>query len=722
MPPGIRKVIGGHSLSQTMGARRFVLAAILLLVAMPLYAPTVAALTYSDTFADDTIGTAPTASWYTFSTTGSQTTLVLNYGGYWGNALRHMTAAGTGDSFAFAAAGGWDMCDGGFDMAMHFTSLPAAGQREVFSTDGVKFAGFQVTSGGIVQAYSDGTVASIAGATLTLKANVWYNFTVNILCTSAQVTVVVNNTFAVTADAAGSLTALDEITLGEGSTTDGGSFWFDNFGVSFSPPPIAPTNSIAVTTLSAFDIDRTGEVIITRQALANDVVTYSGLSLVQLGAVDSDCGSVDGAFSQTTSSGTLVAYVDCDGLGDPTALNIASPTLGQPTCGGCDASIELGGFSVAGGDELGELGEMAGFDISFSKQYTAPGELTSSRPVAWAFVSLGPTTAGTFGVDVFTENSAGADGRHSEQISVGGQSLDDMCAWQVRDEVGDSSGLQDGNYIAIVDESVPVRVYQVDFFNFFSGGNFEEVRASLVLNRTFPVGAQGVGCADNHLLISENNGANDHIFYLDLNTGVTPWIHGPSGLTAGERRSAALSRDGLWFAYQNGDVVEFGHANNGTIRCSLDITGIGLPLVGLEIHPTGQSVWAAGSSEINRFAVQANGCSTVGIVGDTGGLPGGSNPNATAPAAGVIGNLGPQLGSAIGIGGFGGSLIGGVIVMGMFAYGLWEEGSRQRIWAIIGAVLGFLLAWALGLFGVGTVFTLIVLGAGLWYMKQRSGA
>lgn len=474
--------------------------------------------------------------------------------------------------------------------------------------------------------------------------------------------------------------------------------------------------SVAVTDLTGFDIDPSGSYVMARTNGGDFARTYSGGTLTLAGSEDTDCVGDDGVFVQAA----LVAFHNCKAdIDNPPNLSIRTLTMGNPTpsdfqgCGSgggsftCPRDISLSftsgseEFSEAG-QQLNDLGEIAEFPIDYRVNDENIVGL-DRRKVAWAFRAIGtdPDVIGRIGVNSFTNvqgDVGGEDGRRTSQVQYSTTQAEDFCA-ATRNLESDPS-----SYIVAVDSASNTKRFDVDF------GTATRLTSTLTDAATFSTtfgNAIAVACHESRVILAKSS----TVYGLDY-TGAFLWSVAASGVAEGVAISGVVG--GLqWGAYVDGSQWVVVDMLDGSEECRGSLPDGAFEE--MKITNAGGRLFVGSEDYINGFQL-AEFCGDVPSVPET-------PPEVTpTPGAGdgLFDGAGARVGTAIGGGTFGGNLFLGTILIGMTSTGVGTYTRRGWGWAM-GAIVGFLLAWAFGFFNTAVVFTCVVLVGAIWYFVLRGG-
>ena len=467
---------------------------------------------------------------------------------------------------------------------------------------------------------------------------------------------------------------------------------------------VLPTTSISVSGLVGFDVDRTGGLIITREGSGTTVSTYSALSLANLASTSTaDCSRSDGVMAIAS----MVMYVQCTAGNVVDSLEIKGPTLGAPTWPpGCDFCPDSIGIADYDHDEVREVKDLIRFPIDRSEGFSDSSFFSSGRAdAAWGF----STEDNFVGVMTHTARDDSADGQFTASVAYGtGVGAEQLCVGQL------SEGAEP--YMTAVDTASPTRSWDLDFSIGASGGfpvgELEVELANALIYTSAYGSAAGVDCAGNRVAVSLDRGASDEILVFQKTDGGLLWRTTLGDVAAAVVRGVTISGNAEFVAYVSeqsaGTATEakVAYASNGTVI--MTVTPPSGLFHSMSIDHTGANLWIATTTLINRYDISI-------ATGASGTIP-------TGPPAGVNGDVPVVFGGqeVAGLGGFGTNLFLGVMMVAGMTVTMAGAPSmvaeRQlgfnRFLAIIGAILGVLLAWAFGLFSNGVIFTIVVL-AGL---------
>jgi hypothetical protein len=537
---------------------------------------------------------------------------------------------------------------------------------------------------------------------------------------------------------------------------------------------IGAAATASVTTLTGFDVDPSGSIAVARTDVGKNVYIYNAQTLgTQVGGpvnTNCDAGSnnyEDGVMAKSLfhsgNAAPLVGFLNCDGSGDSQYFSIRQtngdvPTADQfedltgETCTpGNDASqcvynIELSNFDEPADSGLGQLGQVKDFPIDYSNNQE-DGFGADNREVAWAFASQqcdnppGPsycddTEPGKVGVAMFTAHTAAVGTDDYTQDTVQhhpSETVKDFCL-----------GLDGSSYyLASVVTGQPGFVWPVTFDANAGGPGTSDRLDATIGSGPGQFGSGGVAVACGGGQIVQING--DSTFQLLTRTGtfidsvavsgasvrgvsISDEFVGPGGAVADRGNTCNTALEGT------GDCIQFGVYVSGTEGVVVDLTGgsivetgrITLPsgtVHSIRMDRTGQSVWVATSTTIARYDV----VSVTTITPVTTQSQDDPEPESAPGAFGVDENTIP------GVSSFGANLLfGSIMVIGM-AVGV---GASPNAWrarrdgltfsialAVIGAILGFLVAWGFGFFNAASVFAIVFLaGVFVFFRFRTSGA
>lgn len=456
--------------------------------------------------------------------------------------------------------------------------------------------------------------------------------------------------------------------------------------------------SVAVSNLVGFDVSPSGNSLITRYGAAGvSIQSHAGFTLATLGTEGTGCSTTDRVLA---SDRALVAYVSCDvGTGDADNLKTRTVTLGTPPYQNCDdcaadaATISFDEWSNPSDTQLAELGELLEFPLSFEEGQSSFGFDYNWGAYAWS------ANDGTIGVNGYSVVDPGLNEAFSEAVAFSGSGVDQLCAvsW---------SG---NNFLGAVRSGVSTGIYRVTFE--VNGPGVLE--ASITGPQTFP-SARGISCAEDRIILQLDSQAEIRMY--NLTTGAQVWA--VTGLAMPVDRAVAFSDNGDWCSYVTTTAIVVCDALDGS---TLDI--LTLPTgthKGVKMSRAGQFLWYATSTTLSVWDVHAE--TTVDSVSDS---PGGAlTPPVTPPSADDPFTV-PTI---PGVSEFGGNLLFGVIMvvgmtvtMGASPAGFTAGRTRwSTVLAMIGAVLGFFMAWAFGYFNTAVVFGMIVLGGAGFYFFRRN--
>lgn len=696
---------------------------------LTLTAPIVMGANFSDDYEDDALASPPDDDWYAFNqgAAGSYAVIAQPIGLGSGNKSYFQSGASTDSEHEFDFIPEIDVCNGGFlQFAWRFGGDPTG--AEVFrvglsgTTNEDQGAYVQFQSNGLVAAFSSSTGGDTGATIAAATVDTWYNVTINPDCALGRSTVFVEGVGVVTADASGTFVDLLDIRVLNPSSVDSGAIsqYIDNVQlVNVIFPDITTADAtVAVTSLTGFQIDETGGTLIARTDGGDFVRTYNGITLVNSGSFETNCNRADGVMAEKE----FVAFFDCDagGSNDPNFLRVRGPDLGAADidCGSdCEFEVDMDlrqeGICDAGfasRTTMLSLGEIAYARIDWEREVTGVFSINNPHAVAWAF----STSAGRIGAAQYTAHDLDCDSKLEQSASFSpGVTPDQICSWIV----------DNAQKIGAVSSSTTTQLFTWTPRNRPHPGNEEitDLSGDLTGPQTYPglAGGSAIGCGEGKFIVALGAGAtdlytystttNDEIWSIDANPGV-------GGIAT---RGAAMSGDGKWVTWVAGGVISVAHALNGTVVA--EIVAPAGTFKQLALNQDGSHLWYVTTDSISRFGIFPYTTGTAGCVGcetPPGLIIGGDEE----PGDGLFGNSPAQVGASLGVGAFGGGLFLAVLSIGLFAFALFTESGGSKIFAYIGAVVGFIAAWAFGFIPTAVVFGIIVIAALIWYVMSKGPA
>lgn len=777
--------------------RCFAFLVLLTLVPIP-FLPGVLAqsTTYTEGFeAPDLNGDPPEEDWYTFTPSGTgQFRIATDRFKTGAQSYKQTETAGvTTGTFAMDT----DLCDTGLSpiFKLWFNYETHGGtQVDLFDlgsagTDLVSFSVGVAASSLNIQVNGDG---SATGASITgiMAADTWFQVEVRFTdCTQSQVTVFVFNSGgtelgSVLVDDGGALTDIERLRVYADADSD--IIWIDDIEITgaadVAATPIGSSATAAVTDLVGFDVDQTGAIAIARTTLGENVAIYNAQTLGTPvgGPIDTNCAAStnpkeDGVMAKYGLSGNtaqLVGFLNCEVGGGAEFLSIRQANGDVPTAAmfadltgetctpgtgatECAYNIDLSAFNEPADSGTGQIGQVEDFPIDYSNNEEELG--FDNRMVAWAMSTqqcdntgsetyCDGTEPGDVGLVMFTSRTDVLD---SDQFN------EDFVNHAAAQDVRDFCLGKDGGsyYLASVVDGVPGRSWPVTF----TTGTASDVQldATILSPASFGNSQLGVACGGGNILVM--GGANTGILYT--RTGV--FLDEFTDITTGPARGVAISHEfvggfdpdtelhgttcttsteGTGNCVQYGVIIDTGSTQGVIVNLTggsiVEVGRITLPggtFKSVEIDRTAQNVWVATTTTIARFAV-----STVTTIDPVSVVPGGETPTPIDTGDGLFAGSGASIGSAFGVGAFGGNLFLGALLMGIVAYGVGTSYGnvmdtqtmtprflRVNPWAAaIGAAIGFLVAWGFGFFSTAVVFSLVALVAmivGIRLWTSRGG-
>lgn len=528
-------------------------------------------------------------------------------------------------------------------------------------------------------------------------------------------------------------------------------------GVAYSDfsAPLVFSNSASVTDLVGFDVDPTGSIVIARTELGENVQVFNAQTLGTSvsGTIDTNCATgtnpyEDGVMSKNLQGGNdaqLVAFLNCDASGDAQYLSIRQSDGSIPTIDqfdgcepvdaggvGCHYNIDLTDFDEPIDSGLGQLGQVKDWPVDYSNQGSFLGSIVGRTAWAWASQQCddppgpaycGGSEPGMVGVATYTARVTDPANTDSVQHHPD-QDVDDFCL-----------GLDGSNYyLASVVSGQPGHTWTVTFSE--TDGDALD---SAISNNPSSFGSSGFGIACGGGQLLHQNGDSDvqllsrtGVFIDEVQPGggdergvtLSEEFVGPAGAAADRGSTCTTALEGTGNCLQYGAYLDT-VAGEGVI---INVTGGSIVEVGRFTMPSGtfhsirmdrlaQNVWVATTTTIARFEVTS--VTTVEPVN----IPGEEDGGGVVDGDGLFAGSGATIGTAFGVGAFGGNLFLGAVLMGIVAYGvgigygnaidgntMQPRALRVNPWAAaVGAAVGFLMAWGFGFFSTAVVFSMVAL-------------
>lgn len=524
-----------------------------------------------------------------------------------------------------------------------------------------------------------------------------------------------------------------------GTTGRAGDIYIDNLQLVNGPDPPPPTfgavASVAVTGLVGFDVSEDYSAIVARVDSGPNVTVYDPGTLAEAGRMDTNCNRDESVMA----SENVVAFLYCNSgtPADVDEVRIRSGTMNDPRgtmpwCGNndvcpIDVSTEPGvlcaGFGSWDDEDVWRYMRTIR-PVPMNYQFNAYSRPIEADSRAWAFAYTAyrsDVQESIVGVAEYTAVDNGCDDPNEEAAiySTGASNIpDDLCSWTTNNR----------NYVGATASAWTTRVYEWTLATPTTSSGERTLDGSISSPNVYGIGARGISCSGDKALVTVDDGLLNPVKLINLTTSEEVWSKQVTGPKA---RGVHLSGNGQFAYWANGSQVHMAYASNGT-----EVAIFTLPTANYRDmfgDPANQRLYVAGSDFIARYNVQANlsnviGFACIGVLCDA--LPSLSTTPATGGLVGVGGPLDPATaGGALGVGSFGGGLFLGVLMMAGMAVGTAGVTYRWNIpilGAMIGLVLGFLLAWAFGWFSTAAVFAIVLLigagyGARVWFQRSRGG-
>lgn len=513
-------------------------------------------------------------------------------------------------------------------------------------------------------------------------------------------------------------------------TTTGSSATALVFGLA-NPGTIGAAASVSdfpAGSLTGFDIGPNGDTVIARVGTpgcggctigGHDIRTYDGQTLTATAnsPFDTDCDRYDGVLSIDSH----VMYVEC-GSGcdavdqDPCQFDIRDADLSSPSFGDCgdecpsDLDMSLIGSSVsdAGGDLVAEIGEVQPFPIDFSARSNS--DIADVFGIGVAVVAMAYTgTNGILGVQAYTGYGNAVDSWRFAEKNVGTTTPDQLCTGL------DSEGHY---YVGSADSGGAPKIYGVTF-DTDTRSDGRPVSVPFMTSRqggsSALSGGKGIDCAGDEYVTIVEKGAGDvdQVYKVNLTTGTATLYDTVDGVARGVTLSGSTKH--RFFAWVDGANLKIANAT-GAVTCTLTLPA-GEDFYQMEMSFSAQQIWVATTDSINRYAIQAEGCTTPNPESDVGGSGGaGGGPTPT------VGGGGPFAVAPIpGVGQFGSSIFWGFLVVGACVVGGFATFRSVGLASALG-IVGVMLAWGLGFFTGPVVFALFAILALAAFLFVKMGS
>lgn len=522
---------------------------------------------------------------------------------------------------------------------------------------------------------------------------------------------------------------------------------------TFASPIGAADEEVTVTGLVGMTIDRSGRLLVAR--------TDSGTFVRNYNAQDLSAGAT-GSYNTANCAGVTrpgimaefpnVGFLDCDSGANFNMLRIRSNTMQPPedvpsdNDGACptaagDACAYDIGPSGSNGDygQFSYLYEVNTFDQTFGlnyakahrapdcatkRQYESTGGVLGSPYCGWenfwwwSFTS----TTGKMGIHTLvTKDGAIGDRRHEYyvQFTPTSSTPNHLCT---------SSAVGPGTYIAAANSAVATQEYSVRFT--LSEGDILNSDLTATLQQQWGGSginyqAQGIACRGDVVLLFNPNFATQKIFAYSPTDGQFLYSIDLEGI--GADRGITVASDRTFGAFVDGSYFRVFNTTSGQVTKSYALPSG--TFKDIRMDRAAQNVWVGAGTKIARYLVyeattitpapilpdEAPGCDPIQFVCVT------PTP-APTPSGGLFdqlgGDPGARIGSAIGVGEFGGNLLLACsTILGLTVTGATTLGALGRfravmliaLGAVIGFIGGFLMAWAFGFLTPGVVFTVVII-------------
>lgn len=470
---------------------------------------------------------------------------------------------------------------------------------------------------------------------------------------------------------------------------------------------LLPAASATVTGLVAMDVDPTGSTLIARVDGGDKVQTWDAQGLGAAGATfDTNCAPVGSVVRHAvTAAIENVAYLDCN---SDAQLSIRSSVLGDPTLPpGCSDTGNFDSWNVVGFDEAKaqEIADMGYLSINWDVR-------SDGSCFALATLVVG-TTDGRIGIigGMFGDGPFVEKGEEFKQYTASTTPAYYVCGQTYSDAVNDPYDPEID--VAIVASSPGASTVAYKW-------NHDVTNPALTQVRVFggPLGSQdSVDCtaSDEGRIILGSSLATRA---ASLVTGEQLWSRTDIKPNA---RGVAISLDGNWAVSVAGTTAYLLNGTSGQTITSFTIPAGAYRDVAID--SSGQNIWVATDTAIARYEVyelttitpEDTCVDTIApVCEDTPTVPVDDEPGSVFNPAGAA--LPPGFTAATW------DFFSGLLLTFACGAGLFFA-LKMNVWAgLAGLVLGFLAAFAFGLFEPWILLVVVVLAVATIFLKVKGAA
>lgn len=518
------------------------------------------------------------------------------------------------------------------------------------------------------------------------------------------------------------------------------------------------TATASVTNLVGFDVDPSGSGLIARTDIGannDNVRAYLPEGDVTLTEVatspqNTDCNRHDGV----SISDKATVFIRCENVaGAPITIQIRSLALTEFTefpdgmeCEDGPADDDCDDIGLESGQECSAWAEdqtvkdfhdfkEVPLDYSYITGDPFLGDPT--RAVAFAY----STTTGIVGFLQFSTLTVSTDCTAVNTV-FSAAAPNQISVWSPAPDTVSGSGqdsdpaTNDEVWLVAAGSGLETKLYR---YNPESpeGGTAGNLEGTLSASRGLGVSSvAGVSCA-KYLCLMVTNAATDNLHLVDISDGQAVEVTSagfPRTVDAEAVRGVVLDETGEFFGYVDGASLIVGHVNDNGVEWDAgdefgSVTLPGGTFKEVRFKVGMQSIWIATDTTIAYYAAATNFPDDVTVVCTVGC----GDDVEPAITGGIFGPGVENLVSTGTFSAFGASLFMGVLMMAGMAVTLGSspailtkgQSGFSIVLALFGVILGFLLAWAFGLFSTTVVASVVILaligiGIRVW-ISRNSG-
>lgn len=492
---------------------------------------------------------------------------------------------------------------------------------------------------------------------------------------------------------------------------------------------------VAVTNLVGYSMDSLGLNIVARTENGQNVRTYGVSNLAQVAtAATPNCddagtyydGVNSAAYTIDNVAQVYITYADCEATtGDTNAFRIRQADLSTPSFPCSQATPNItNNADIDVPNKLGQVGTISditpGYRRADGTSRCGTSGSNTFATVGWSFSEHGNGKIGAFAA---TYNSAGDDFDDKKDATLDATAfpeIDSFCAWQ--DPVSGK------DYLGGVTVQGATGVYELITHVEETGAGAGLAVPTLTMSQKFfnsgaPYGnAQAIACAQQDAIIETGTTVTrlNDVMNTTRTVAYTKTVTSPAPV-----RGLAFTASGKFAAYVDGSTIHIINATGVETGTQQVPSGTWR---GMEFDASGQHLAVFTSTFITVYGTSTLTCATTNTCAndsvDNGGISQGgdgavSNTDSGTCSGALFCTDSTNVPAGFTTGSFG-NFLGGILIAGIAggAYATTKSGTLAAIMAIVGLVV----AIALGLVGVWVAVVLAIVGLAILFLKARSGA